>query len=108
MPGHGGSSPCWRWSNLSSTSCRRRQAAWCRCNSASASPRRHYPGGQSALSAGLLLIGGIGGILSAVIGTYGGLAARERLAAAFRKDRPAALIEDRRGCRGGRRVTAAR
>ena len=38
---------------------------------------------------GLLL--GLGG---AVIGTLGGAAARARLAAAFRSDRPAALIED--------------
>jgi len=51
-------------------------------------------GATIGAAAGLLLIGGIAGILGAVIGTYGGLATRERLAAAFRKDRPAALIED--------------
>jgi len=34
------------------------------------------------------------GIVGAVIGTYGGAAARTRLAAAFGNDRPAALIED--------------
>jgi uncharacterized membrane protein len=43
---------------------------------------------------GLLIGGGIVGIVGAVIGTYGGSAARARLAAAFRKDRPAAFIED--------------
>jgi uncharacterized membrane protein len=43
---------------------------------------------------GLLIGGGIAGIVGAVIGTFGGRAARARLAAAFRKDRPAAFIED--------------
>jgi uncharacterized membrane protein len=45
-------------------------------------------GGGSPL-AGLAL-----GIVGAVIGTLGGAAVRERLAAAFGSDRPAALIED--------------
>ena len=44
--------------------------------------------------AGWLIIGGIAGIVGAVIGTLGGHAARARLAAAFRKDPPAAFIED--------------
>ena len=34
------------------------------------------------------------GVLGAIVGTLGGRAARARLAAAFGKDRPAALIED--------------
>jgi uncharacterized membrane protein len=39
--------------------------------------------------------GGLGaGVLGAVIGTMGGYQLRHRLAAAFHKDRPAALIED--------------
>ena len=41
-----------------------------------------------------LVIGGFAGIAGAVIGTLGGHALRARLAAAFRNDRPAALIED--------------
>src|SRR6266851_3620364 len=44
--------------------------------------------------AGWLIIGGIAGIAGTVIGTFGGHAVRARLAAAFRKDPPAALIED--------------
>ena len=32
--------------------------------------------------------------MGALIGTYGGAEARSRLAAAFGRDRPAALIED--------------
>ena len=36
----------------------------------------------------------IAGIIGAVVGTYGGAAVRGRLAAAFGKDLPAALIED--------------
>jgi uncharacterized membrane protein len=43
---------------------------------------------------GWLIVGGIAGIVGAVIGTYGGRAARARLATAFRKDAPAAFIED--------------
>jgi uncharacterized membrane protein len=43
---------------------------------------------------GWLIIGGIAGIVGAVIGTLGGHAARARLAAAFRNDAPAAFIED--------------
>jgi uncharacterized membrane protein len=43
---------------------------------------------------GRLLIGAIAGAIGAVLGTYGGAAARAMLAAKFGKDRPAALIED--------------
>jgi uncharacterized membrane protein len=44
--------------------------------------------------AGWLIVGGIAGIVGTVIGTLGGHAARVRLAAALRKDAPAAFIED--------------
>jgi uncharacterized membrane protein len=44
--------------------------------------------------AGSLIVGGIAGIVGAVIGTLGGRAARARLADAFGNDIPAALIED--------------
>ena len=43
---------------------------------------------------GAMLGGLLAGIVGAVIGTFGGHALRMRLAAAFKKDPPAALIED--------------
>ena len=45
-------------------------------------------------SQGAMLTGLVAGIVGAVIGTLGGHAFRMRLAAAFKKDLPAALIED--------------
>lgn len=51
-------------------------------------------GGAIGVAAGSLWIGAILGIVGAVIGTLGGSAARGAMAAAFGKDRPAALIED--------------
>lgn len=42
----------------------------------------------------MLVAGVLAGIVGAVIGTLGGRAARARMAAAFGRDRPAALIED--------------
>jgi uncharacterized membrane protein len=47
----------------------------------------------SALSGGLWT-GAVAGIVGAVIGTLGGAAARGRLAQAFGRDLPAALLED--------------
>jgi len=43
---------------------------------------------------GVLVGGLVAGIVGAIIGTLGGRAFRARLAAAFGRDRPAALIED--------------
>jgi uncharacterized membrane protein len=43
---------------------------------------------------GSLLAGAVAGALGAVIGTLGGHAARQRLALAFGRDLPAALLED--------------
>jgi len=70
-------------------------------------PSRKAPGGFGArilsgalsgaalgASSGWLIAGGVAGIVGAVIGTLGGYAARARLAAAFRRDMPAASIED--------------
>lgn len=51
-------------------------------------------GAAVATAGGALLGGAIAGAIGAVIGTLGGAAARARLAAAFGKDRPAALLED--------------
>jgi uncharacterized membrane protein len=70
-------------------------------------PSRKAPGGfgarivSGALSGaviaapvGWLVVGGIAGIVGAVIGTLAGYAARAKLATAFGKDMPAAFIED--------------
>ena len=43
---------------------------------------------------GALGIGLVAGVVGAIIGTLGGRAGRARLAAAFGRDRPAALVED--------------
>ena len=51
-------------------------------------------GATIGASSGSLVPGLITGITGAVIGTLGGAAFRGRLAAAFGKDRPAAIIED--------------
>lgn len=51
-------------------------------------------GAAIGATANLLVPGLIAGILGAAIGTYGGAALRGRLAAAFGKDPPAAIIED--------------
>lgn len=51
-------------------------------------------GGALGESGGSLLPGAVAGILGAVLGTLGGAAIRSRLADAFGRDRPAALIED--------------
>lgn len=51
-------------------------------------------GAAIGAGAGLLVAGLVAGIVGAVIGTYAGAALRARLAAAFGRDRPAALIED--------------
>ena len=51
-------------------------------------------GAAIGAAGGSLLTGLIAGIVGAVIGTIGGYAFRARLASAFGRDRPAALIED--------------
>jgi uncharacterized membrane protein len=51
-------------------------------------------GGAIGAAAGMLLAGVLAGMVGAVIGTLGGRMLRARLASAFRKDPPAALIED--------------
>lgn len=51
-------------------------------------------GAAIGTAAGSIWIGAALGVIGAVIGTLGGAAARERLAAAFGRDLPAALIED--------------
>ena len=52
------------------------------------------PAQSSARSAARLIAGLIAGVVGAVIGTYGGAEVRARLAGAFGRDLPAALIED--------------
>jgi uncharacterized membrane protein len=51
-------------------------------------------GGAIALQSGSLLGGLVVGAVGGIAGTLGGADGRARLAAAFGKDRPAALIED--------------
>jgi uncharacterized membrane protein len=51
-------------------------------------------GGALGADRGHLSAGALLGVAGAVIGTLGGYAARARLAAAFGRDRPAALLED--------------
>lgn len=51
-------------------------------------------GAAIGAAAQMLVPGLIAGIVGAVIGTYGGAAFRGRLAGLFRRDPPAALIED--------------
>jgi uncharacterized membrane protein len=51
-------------------------------------------GGAVAAQSGSLLGGLVAGALGGIVGTLGGADGRARLAAAFGKDRPAALIED--------------
>jgi len=50
--------------------------------------------GGALAGPGRLLPGALAGALGAVVGTLGGAAVRAKLAAAFRRDWPAALIED--------------
>jgi uncharacterized membrane protein len=51
-------------------------------------------GAAIGASAGSLILGAVAGIAGALIGTFGGRAARAKLAAVFGKDPPAAVIED--------------
>ena len=51
-------------------------------------------GAAIATPGGQFWIGAVAGIVGAVIGTLGGAAARARLAQAFGRDLPAALLED--------------
>jgi len=53
-----------------------------------------FSGAAIAAPAGSIVTGAIGGVIGAVIGTFGGHALRARLAKAFGRDLPAALIED--------------
>ncbi len=51
-------------------------------------------GATIGTAGGVLAAGAVAGVVGALIGTYGGSAVRARLAIAFRRDLPAALIED--------------
>jgi uncharacterized membrane protein len=51
-------------------------------------------GAALGVAGGSLIVGLIAGIVGAVAGTLGGAAARAKLAAAFGRDLPAALVED--------------
>ena len=51
-------------------------------------------GAALMIGVGSLWLGAVAGLLGAVIGTFGGAAVRKKLAAAFGRDLPAALMED--------------
>ncbi len=53
-----------------------------------------FAGAIVGTAGGALLAGLVAGIVGAAIGTYGGAEVRSRLAGAFGRDLPAALIED--------------
>lgn len=53
-----------------------------------------FAGAALGMSLGSLWLGIVPGMIGAVAGTLGGHACRAKLAAAFRRDLPAALIED--------------
>jgi uncharacterized membrane protein len=53
-----------------------------------------FCGATLGVSAGLWFLGVVAGVIGAVIGTYGGADIRARMANAFGRDPPAALIED--------------
>jgi len=53
-----------------------------------------FAGAVIGTAGGALIAGLIAGIIGAAIGTYGGAEVRTRLAGAFGRDLPAALIED--------------
>jgi uncharacterized membrane protein len=53
-----------------------------------------FCGGAVGAAAGSWFVGAVAGVLGAAVGTFGGAALRERLASAFRRDTPAALLED--------------
>jgi len=64
-------------------------------------------GAAIGASRGSLVAGLIAGLLGSVIGTFGGYAFRARLASAFGRDRPAALIEDAIAIGGAFLIVAA-
>ena len=51
-------------------------------------------GAAMGTPAGMLVVGAVAGAIGAVVGTLGGAAARGKLAEAFGRDLPAALLED--------------
>jgi uncharacterized membrane protein len=66
-----------------------------------------FSGAAIGIAAGRPLGGAVAGGLGAVIGTLGGAETRRILAAAFRKDLPAALVEDAAAIVGAGLIVAA-
>lgn len=64
-------------------------------------------GAAIGATSGSLVIGAVAGSIGAVAGTLGGRAGRARLATAFGKDRPAALVEDAIAIVGALLIVAA-
>lgn len=65
-----------------------------------------FCGAAVGLAGGQWWLGALAGAVGAVLGTLGGAAARARLAAAFGRDRPAALLEDIVAIGGGIAIMA--
>lgn len=65
-----------------------------------------FCGAAVSLAGGQWWTGALAGVVGAVLGTLGGAAARARLAAAFGRDRPAALLEDIVAIGGGIAIMA--
>lgn len=65
-----------------------------------------FTGAVIGATAGMTVGGLVAGAIGAVIGTLGGAELRGRMAAAFGKDRPAALIEDAMAIIGGLLIVA--
>lgn len=66
-----------------------------------------FSGAAIGVAAGNWIIGAVAGAIGAVIGTLGGAAARGRLADAFGRDLPAALLEDAIAIGGAFAIVAA-
>jgi uncharacterized membrane protein len=64
-------------------------------------------GAAIGMAAGSWRSGAAAGIVGAIVGTLAGAGARERLAGAFRKDRPAAFLEDAVAIGGAILIVAA-
>ena len=65
-----------------------------------------FCGAAVGLAGGTVWVGLVAGAIGAVLGTLGGAAARAKLATAFGRDRPAALLEDIVAIGGGIAIMA--
>ena len=98
-----GYSPRWRWSNWWPTSCPRRRAGRCRNSLVREFSRGGLSGATLGAASDLLFGGAVAGVIGAIVGTYGGAAARTE---PCRYVRTRSARRPLRGCRRGcRRVS---